>query len=100
VKKIIGPAKEFFRLRIVKLSELEEPSLDWADDVLYRRPVAETLGSIDSYVVEAVGIHDDLVIGLTEPIDSHAEALTFLEGAEDDLRESTLSDFKVKYFPK
>ena len=90
MKKIIGPAKEFFRLRIVRLSELDEPRLDWADDVLYRRPVAEILGSNDSYVVEAVGIHDD--------VDSHAEALTFLEGAEDDLRESTLSDFKLKYF--
>jgi len=85
---------------MVKLSELDEPSLDWADDVLYRRPVSEPLGSNDTYVVEAVGIHDDAVVCLTDPIHSHSEALAFLEEAEDDLRESTLSDYKAKYFPQ
>lgn len=100
MKKIIGPAKEFYRLRIVKLSELDEPSLDWADDVLYRRPVVEPLGTSDSYVVEVVGINDEVVVCLTEPMHSHSEALSFLERAQDDLSDSTLSDFKAKYFRK
>jgi len=98
VTKIIGPAKEFFRLRIVALDSHEEPELEWRTDVLYRRQ--NLINGVDKetqFVVEAVGLLDESVVALTEPSDSREDIAAFFETASEDLSDMTVSDFELKY---
>lgn len=96
-KKIIGPASEFFRLRVTRVDEPEETTLDWRDDILYRTP-PQDIASIDlAYLVEAVDIREDGVAHCIARFDSGAEANDALIGIQEDLEEMTLSTFVERY---
>jgi len=99
--RIIGPAKEFYRLRIVTLDSYDELELEWRSDVLYRKQ--DLMDAVDTgalFVVEAVGLLDESVVALTEPIDSRKDIAAVFDRALEDLSEMTVSDFKLKYLPK
>lgn len=95
--RIIGAASDFYRLRVTRVAEPDEPDLEWRDDILYREPPRQHLGDVESYAVEAVATDDETVhvIALYE---SNAEAYTALEGIYEDLEELTRSEFESRYF--
>lgn len=96
-KKIIGPASEFFRLRVTRVDEPEETTLDWRDDILYRTP-PQDISAIDlAYLVEAVDTREDGVAYCIARFDSGAEANDALIGMQEDLEEMTLSTFLERY---
>jgi len=96
-KKIIGPASEFFRLRVTRVDEPEEPTLDWRDDILYRTPPQDTDAIDLEYLVEAVDTRDDGIAHCIARFDSGAEAHDALIGIQEDLEEMTLSTFVERY---
>lgn len=96
-KKIIGPAAEFFRLRVTRVDEPEAPTLDWRDDILYRNfPQDENLVGLE-YLIEAVDISDDGVVHFIARFDSSDEAQVALAQIQEDLGEMTLSSFRMRY---
>jgi len=54
VGRTIGAASDFYRLRVTRLNEPDEPDLEWRDDILYREPPHQRMGEIESYAIEAV----------------------------------------------
>jgi len=96
-KKIIGPAVEFFRLRVIRVDEPEAPTLDWRDDILYRTsPQDEALVGLE-YLVEAVDTSDDGIAYCIARFGSNGEAQDALVRIQEDLEEMTLSSFMARY---
>ncbi|MBE0476724.1 MAG: hypothetical protein IBX62_06505 [Coriobacteriia bacterium] len=95
--RAIGAAEDFYRLRIVRVDEGEEPQLEWREDVLYRRPAAEEPEQRVLYVVQAVSLDDDEACWSVGEFEDPREAHLFLDGAEEDLRGLTRSRFDERY---
>lgn len=98
--KGIGAASDFYRVRVVRMSETEPPEFEWRDDILWREPqAAELEPESEHYRVEAVAIDNDenvTTLGLFESSDDAAEAL---DTTAEDLQNLTRSEFEERYFP-
>ncbi len=96
---MIGLAADFYRLRVVRVDETDEPDLDWRDDILWRDPPEQVVGETLSFRVEAVEVDDETAaVPLAEFADS-ATAHEALADAEVDLATLTKSQFEERYFP-
>jgi hypothetical protein len=99
VKKAIGAAEDFYRLRVVRVDVTDEIDIDWRDDILYRRPPSERPEESESYLVEAVLLDDDEVSVTLGSFDDSASAHDWMDTCNADLAEMTRSEFEELYFP-
>jgi len=96
VSRTIGAASDFYRLRVTRLNEPDEPDLEWRDDILYREPPTQRMGEIESYAIEAVSIDDEQAFEIALYASSD-EAHTALAAIAEDLEELTRSEFETRY---
>ncbi len=94
---VIGPAADFFRLRVTRIDDTEEPDLEWRDDILYRTPPRDDFEECESYALEAVDLADDEVVCVIAHFGSRDEACAALERISEDLDEMTRSGFESRY---
>lgn len=97
--KALGIASDFYRLRLLRLDEGDEPDLEWRDDILYRDPPLETPEERDAWVIEVVDIETDDVASTWGLFQTAEQARAMLDRAEPDLSEMTRSEFEARYFP-
>jgi len=99
VRRGIGAASDYYRLRIIHVGDTDVVDLQWRDDVLWRQQAASRAAETEKYVVQVVALADeDVAIPLATfeaPEDAH-EALT---SAQEDLDVLTRSEFEERYFP-
>lgn len=94
--KVIGPADDFWRVRLSRVDTAEAPDLDWREDILYREPPIASGTELREWNVEAVRLEDDDV-ALIGSFGDEGEARALLEEAETDLSVLTRSAFEHKY---
>lgn len=98
MERVFGEAADYWRLRLLRLDESDEPDLEWRDDILYRRPPAHETDEHDTYVVDAVSLDDeDRAVRLATFGESEV-AHSYLERAQTDLAEMTKAQFERAYF--
>ena len=95
--KLIGPASDFYRLRVTHLDLAEEPDFDWRDDVLWRTAPVEVPEERDVWIAEAVEIASGLVAARLDVFDDPDEARDFLAEVEEDLGDLTKSQFEAAW---
>lgn len=98
---VIGPADEFWRVRLTRMDPTEELDFEWHDDILWRQPQVHLEPGEPAYVVEAVSLGDgpEQVVRLAAFSDEDS-AHAFLDEAADDLRDMTRSQFESMHFPE
>lgn len=96
---VIGRADDFYRLRVIHMDESEAPDLDWRDDILYRRPSADSPEEYDVWRVEAIDVDDEERAVTLATFDSVDDAHEWFESLEADLAVMTRSEFEQTYFP-
>jgi hypothetical protein len=92
-------ASDFYRLRIVQLDDGDTPDLDWRDDILYRKPPAESLGEYARWLVQAVDIADEESVTAIAHFDDRPAAQEHLEAASEALVDLTRVEFEERFFP-
>jgi hypothetical protein len=97
MKRIIGAASEFYRLRVASVDATKEPDFEWRDDILYRTPPAEAPDEQIEWVIEAVTIDADETVSRVARFSDYDEVHEFLGTVEEDLRELTKSAFEERY---
>jgi len=95
--KIIGNAGDFYRLRVTRLDETEEPDLEWRDDILYRDPPRQRVREFESYAIEAVSVDDEDQVTQIARYESSDAAYAALDTIAEDLAELTKSSFEERY---
>jgi hypothetical protein len=97
---IIGPADEFWRLRLTRMDPSDEFDFEWHEDILWRQPQVHLEPGEPAYLVEAVSISQgpERIVGLAAFPDE-TSAREFLAEASDDLRDMTRSQFESAQFP-
>lgn len=96
---VIGPANEFYRLRVTRVDVTSEPEFEWREDILYRKPPQELPEEREAWTVEAVSLDDEDDVMALESFENQADAYDFLESAEHDLEELTKTQFEERHFP-
>jgi hypothetical protein len=94
--RVIGPADDFWRVRISRVDTADAPDLDWRDDILYRRPPRSADVDVREWNVEAVRLEDDEV-ALIGSFVREEDAREFMGEAEVDLAVLTRAAFERKY---
>ncbi len=97
MSKIIGSATDFYRLRVTRLDESDEPDLEWRDDILYREPPKQKVREGESWALEAILIDDEEVAARIASYESSEAAHEALEAITEDLSELTKSMFEERY---
>ena len=97
MSRIIGPAAEFYRLRLTRYDASDEPDFEWRDDVLYRTPPVTRVEEREEWAVEAVTLDEHETVSELARFGAAAEAHAFLDAAEETLQEVTKSSFEEKY---
>lgn len=97
--KALGMARDFYRIRLIRLDEGDAPDLDWRDDILYRTPPKDRLEDRACWVVEAVDVATSEVSERLATFDDPDAAHDFLDAAEEALEELTRAEFEERYFP-
>lgn len=95
--RIIGNAADFYRLRVTRLDETDEPDLEWRDDILYREPPRQHVHEGESWALEAVLIDDEEHAVRIASYESSDAAHAALESVSEDLAEVTKSTFEDRY---
>lgn len=95
--KIIGNAGDFYRLRVTRMDETDEPDLEWRDDILYREPPAQRVREYESWGLEAVSVDDEDQVTPIAAYESSEAAHEALESIAEDLAELTKSAFEERY---
>jgi hypothetical protein len=96
--KEIGMAADFYRLRVIQMDAGDLPDLEWREDILYREPPTSEPREYEAYVVQAVNLESEDAVTALATFSEHEQAHEWLEGAEDDLRDLTRSEFEARYF--
>jgi hypothetical protein len=96
----IGAAGDFYRVRVTRVTEADAPEFEWREDILWREPAAsEDPTEYLHHRVEVVALDDDenvTVIGVFHSVQDADEAF---QGASEDMRNLTRSEFEDRYFP-
>lgn len=100
MKKIIGSAADFYRLRVFAIDTTDGLDLEWRDDVLYRRAPSLELDEDQRYEVQAVTLGDEERTVPLATFDDAAEAHSWMDEVELELPDLTKSDFEGRYFPE
>lgn len=93
---IIGEASEFWRLRLTRVDESDEPDLEWREDILYRRPTTATPGEDVIFRIDAVSLDEKEQVPVATFGDSQT-AHDYLSQAEEDLGQMTKAEFERAY---
>ncbi len=91
----IGPAADFYRLRLRSLDAIGEPDLEWREDTWYRAQTAEVPSGRLSYLIEAVELDDPDTAHVVASSADYDEALALRAHAQEDLDELTRSRFEA-----
>ncbi len=100
MSKSIGNAADFYRLRVMTVDTTDAVDLEWRDDILYRRPPAETIVDEAAYTVEAVLLDDEDTTFTLGSFPDRGAAHEWLKSREEDLAEMTKSEFEGAFFPQ
>lgn len=95
--RIIGPADEFWRLRLARMDTTEGLDFEWHDDILYRQPLVRPAEEIEIFTIEAVKLDDYDTTVRVASFGEREEAETFLARANEDLTEMTKTQFEDAY---
>lgn len=95
----IGAAREYYRLRLMRLDEVDSPDFEWREDILYRRPQPATPVEHDLFRVEAVALGDEEDATSLGVFDTSDDAHEALDVATADLGGLTRAEFEERYFP-
>ncbi len=95
--KIIGPACEFYRVRLTSVDATAEPDFEWREDILYRTPPTEMPEERTEWVVEVVTLDEAEEVTRVSRFNDHEAARAFLDSVEEDLRELTKSQFEARH---
>ncbi len=99
MRKGIGAARDFYRLRVTRVDDVEPADMEWREDILWRRPPLSATQESQRYRVEAVALDDDTDVTPLGAWDDSDDAHEALAGAQEDLDELTRSEFEERYFP-
>lgn len=97
MKRIIGNADEFYRLRIVNVDVSDAPDLEWREDILWRRPAPDASAERVVRRVEAVETADDESAWRLGDFATTGEAHAFLDEVTVELAGMTKSQFEDAY---
>jgi len=97
MRRVIGSADEFYRLRIVSIDASEAPDLQWREDTLWRRPVAEGFSEVVWQRLEAVDLADAETSWTLGDFETSSEAHQAMREVDLDLRGMTKSQFEDAY---
>jgi len=97
MRRVIGNADEFYRLRIVTVDASEGPDLEWREDILWRRPAADGVNETVWQRLEAVDIADGEMSWTLGEFGTTSEAHEALREVDLDLRGMTKSQFEDAY---
>lgn len=95
--RVFGEARDFYRLRLIRLDAQKDLDFEWRDDILWRRPSIDPPEEIAEYRVEAVRLDDEERVVVLASFDDYDEALAWLEEAQADLDEMTTAQFEETY---
>ena len=95
--RLIGPASDFYRLRLTHLDLTADLDFDWRDDILWRTPPTEPLAEREAWLVEAVAIDGTDAVTRIAAFEEPEQARVFLEELADDLAELTKSQFEAAW---
>lgn len=95
--KMIGNAGDFYRLRVTRLDESDEPDLEWRDDILYREPPAQSVVESECWAIEAVSVDDEDQVTRIACFETPQAAHESLEVIAEELAETTKSSFEARY---
>lgn len=94
---VIGPADDFYRLRVSRLDLGDGVDLDWRDDVLWRRSPESVPSEEDAWVVEAVTLDAKETATPIAEFGSADEAQVALDEIRTDLNSMTKAEFEAEY---
>lgn len=97
MSEAIGPARDFYRLRVAHIDEGGDVEFDWRDDVLWRSEPPAFGDEADLWVLEAVTLDNQEFVMPIAVFSSSDEARDALDEATDDLQEMTRSEFEAEY---
>lgn len=96
MKKVIGPADEFYRVRLFEIICEFPAELDWKEGISYFPPPPEEGKSLRKFLIEFVDIENKRVYPWRYFVNK-AEALKAFEQAQEDLTTLTKSRLEKKY---
>lgn len=94
--RVFGKAADFYRLRVIKVTEDSDVDLNWREDILYRRPPGVSMTTKAWYVIQAVMIDNESAYNLKRFASGEA-AMRFKDRAEELLRELTKQEFEERF---
>jgi hypothetical protein len=94
--RVFGKASDFFRLRVIKVTEDSQVDLDWQEDILYRKPAKTAMTTKAWYIVQAVAVDDEEVHVLKRMATGEA-AMRFKDRVEELLHELTKLEFEKRF---
>ena len=94
--RVFGKASDFYRLRVIKVSEDSELDLEWEDDILYKAPPISPMTTRIWYLVQAIAVDDESAHGLKR-FRSGDAAMRFKDKVEEFLRELTKQEFEDRF---
>lgn len=95
---IIGDARDFYRLRVTRVDEGDEPDLEWREDILYRRPPSGRSAEYEVFQVQAVLLDGEDTVAVLGAFSTEEEAYARMRDVADDLGDMTKSAFEKAYF--
>lgn len=95
-RKVIGPAKDFYRARIITIQAEVPPDFDWRDDILYRSPGEYKGKAMTRYSVEVVELDSDINY-VIRSVKNRRVAEKKIEKINEDLQDMTKMQFEKKY---
>lgn len=94
--RVFGKASDFYRLRVLKVSEDSDIDLDWQEDILFRRRAYPKMTTKNWYVVQAVAVDDETAHELRRFTTGEA-AMRFKDRVEELLRDLTKQEFEDRF---
>lgn len=95
--KVIGPAVEFFRLRLIHIDQGGDSEFEWRDDVLWRDEPVSFAAESDAWVLQAITLDEAEAVLPIASFGERDEALAALEEATADLEAMTRTEFEGEY---
>lgn len=93
----IGPASEFYRLRLSRVDEGGEVEFEWRDDVTWRSVSTGPAEEADVWVVQAVTLDETETVVHVAAFASSEDAREALDDATADLQSMTRAEFEAEY---